>query len=122
MSMDDADYWFRFMNLDSLQRFLTDRYKKVEHIRHTLSWLISNYDMDIESITRITLAIHPKHDEYHPIGWVSFGPLPEDEELREIAYAVHPEYWGIGIATEASDHRCKDIFFRLGLGDETPYG
>ena len=102
MQVNDADYWFRFMKLDDIQKYLPDRFETLDRMENTLSWLIGQYDLEISDIIRITLAIHLKRDESHPIGFVSYGPLPEDENLREIAYAVHPENRNIGIATEAS--------------------
>ena len=101
MQVNDADYWYRFMNVDDIQRYLPDRFETLDRMESMLTWLIGQYDMDISNIIRITLAIHLKRHKSHPIGFISFGPLPEDENFREISYAVHPEHWGSGIATEA---------------------
>lgn len=102
MQIGDTQYWFAFMQLPSIMEFLPDRFETLQDMREVLAWLIGNYDMNTDLVIRITLAIHPKGDNPGPIGLVSFGPLPEDNSRREIAFAVHPDWCGQGIATEAA--------------------
>ena len=71
-------------------------------LRDVIAWLVGNYDLPTDQVIRITLGIHLAAEPAEPIGFVSYGPLPEDEEKREIAYAIHPEHWGNGHATEAA--------------------
>jgi RimJ/RimL family protein N-acetyltransferase len=98
----DADCWYDFMALPEIAIFLPDRFETREEMQATLLWLVGNYDMDVEEIIRITLAIHPDDGGKMPRGFVSYGPLPEDNCKREIAYAVHPDWQGRGLATEAA--------------------
>jgi RimJ/RimL family protein N-acetyltransferase len=95
------EQWHRFFQQESVLRFLPDRFDTVEDLRSVLRWLISNYDRPLSIITRLTLGIHLRSSSSAPIGFVSYGPLPEDESKRELAYAIHPANTGNGYATEA---------------------
>lgn len=101
MNLAHAEYWFDFYSKEQIRRFLPDRFASQAEMRDALTWLIANYTMPIPEIIRITLAVHLKERDELPIGWVSYGPLPEDESKRELAYAIHPDRIGHGIATEA---------------------
>ncbi|MDH4211690.1 MAG: GNAT family N-acetyltransferase [candidate division WOR-3 bacterium] len=100
LTLDDLDYLYDFSNLKEIQEFLPDRYETREELRRTLEWLIGNYNKSVNEIIRISLGIRLK-TENQLIGWVTYGPLPYDEKLKEIAYAIHPAYWNKGYATEA---------------------
>ena len=82
--------------------FLPDRFDTRQDLERVLMWLVGNYDLPIDEIVRITLAIHPNDAADRPCGFVSFGPLPEDHRRREIAYVVHPDWQGRGLATRAT--------------------
>lgn len=95
------EHWHRFFQQESILQFLPDRFETLEDLRTVLRWLIGNYDQPPVSIVRLTLGIHLQTSPSAPIGLVSFGPLPEEESKRELAYAVHPAYTGNGYGTEA---------------------
>jgi len=102
MKVADAPFWFGFMNDDSVSRYLPDRIETVAAMRSTLEWLASNYHRETSDIERLTLAIYLKDDGGKPVGWVTYGPLPEDGRLQEIGYAIGPAHWGKGLATESA--------------------
>lgn len=102
MRRSDTDHWFGFMSDARIIEFLPDRVHSRMEMAGIIDWLISNYRAGPGKAERITLAIRLKETQGPPIGWVTFGPLPEDESRREIGYALAPEAWGKGIATEAA--------------------
>ena len=110
MRLEDAEHWYHFMNNPLICRFLSDRIESVSEMAGVLNWLVGNYSLKPECATRITLGIGLKPDTSRQIGWVTYGPLPEDEHLREIGYALEPCCWGKGIATEAARAFAQWIF------------
>lgn len=95
---DDVDDLFVLMNHAAIKEFIPDRYRTKEELQQKLEFLISNYSMKKDDIIRITLGIRLRK-ENRLIGWISYGPLPYDESLKEIAYAIDPAYWNKGYAT-----------------------
>ena len=102
MRVSDAAFWYRFMNLGEVKRYVPDRIESEEQMIDILNWLVSNYDCDSLALKRLTLSVNLKDQADVPVGWVTFGPLPEDESLREIGYAIQPSHWGQGLATESA--------------------
>jgi len=100
LTLDDLDYLYGFSNLKEIKEFLPDRYDTKEELERTLEWLIGNYGKSRNEIIRISLGIRLKNGN-ELIGWITYGPLPYDEKLKEIAYAIHPAYWNKGYATIA---------------------
>ncbi len=100
LTLDDLDHLYDFSNMKEIKKFLPDRYETKEELRRTLEWLIGNYSKSIHEIIRISLGIRLKKGNKF-IGWVTYGPLPYEEKLKEIAYAIHPAYWNRGYATKA---------------------
>jgi RimJ/RimL family protein N-acetyltransferase len=90
------------MNDPEVSKYLPDRIGSLEEMNSILTWLSSNYDMEATAVHRLTLSVNLKNQKGMPLGWVTFGPLPEDETLREIGYALDPSHWGQGLATEAT--------------------
>jgi len=99
-TLEDVDDLFALMNQPAIMRFIPDRYRTKRELRKTLKWLISNYSMKPNEITRLSLGIRLKETN-ELIGWVTYGPLPYDECLKEVAYAIDPAYWNQGFATAA---------------------
>jgi len=100
LKLEDLDYLYSFLNLKEIKEFLPDRYETKEELKHTLEWLINNYSKNKNEIIRISLGIRLK-GQNKLIGWITYGPLPYDEKLKEIAYAIDPAYWNRGYATRA---------------------
>ncbi len=109
LKLEDLDYLYRFSNLKEIKEFLPDRYETKEELRHTLEWLISNYSKSKNEIIRISFGIRLK-EENKLIGWITYGPLPYDEKLKEIAYAIDPAYWNKGYATMAGKAFLKWLY------------
>ena len=101
LTLDDLDYLYEFVNLEEIIKFLPDKFGTKAELKRTLEWLISNYSKSRDEIIRISLGIRLQKGN-KLIGWVSYGPLPYDENLKEIAYAIHPAYWNKGHATKAA--------------------
>jgi RimJ/RimL family protein N-acetyltransferase len=101
MRTEDAAFWFAFMSSPPVIRYLPDRIMSLEQMSSILAWLVANYEKGLRHAERVTLAVHLRDAPQRPIGWVTAGPLPEDERLREIGYALEPAMWGRGLATEA---------------------
>lgn len=97
---DDVDDLFVLMSHAAIMQFIPDRYRTKEELQQTLKWLISNYSMAPKKITRLSFGIRLKETK-ELIGWITYGPLPYDESLKEIAYASDPAYWNHGFATAA---------------------
>ncbi len=93
----DSNAFFELMSLPQTQRFLPDRFESAEEMAEVIGWLRGNYGRP--DFMRLTYAVA---DGERLVGWVSVGPLPSDESKRELAYCVHPDYWGRGVATEAA--------------------
>jgi len=110
MRLADTPYWFAFMNNPRIKEFLPDSIGTHAEMEGIVEWLIRNYSADISEIVRITLAIHLRSDESRPIGWVTYGPLPEAGQFREIGFAIEPEQWRKGYATEAATEFLKWIW------------
>ncbi|MDD4295574.1 MAG: GNAT family N-acetyltransferase [Ruminiclostridium sp.] len=98
--LEDSKSFFDLMNQPEVQEFIPDRFESIEELEGCINWLISNYSKDIENIIRITFSIKSKENS-KLLGWVSYGPLPSNEDLKEIAYVIHPQYWGNGYATSS---------------------
>jgi ribosomal-protein-alanine N-acetyltransferase len=102
LQLRDAAYWYGFMNDPLIARYLPDRISSVADMRGVLQWLTENYSIGPAAATRITLSIALKTDPRACVGWVTYGPLPENESLREVGFALEPAHWGKGLATEAA--------------------
>lgn len=116
LTLDDLDYLYDLSNLKEINEFLPDRFESKEELRRTLEWLIGNYSKSRDEIIRISLGIRLKKGN-RLIGWVTYGPLPYDEKLKEIAFAIHPEYWNKGYATKAGKAFLKWLWENIAARD-----
>jgi len=114
----DAEALYAFMNLPEIKEFIPDRLSDLDEAREILDWLIGNYDKESSETVRITLPI--RHRDGDLVGWVSYGPLPYDETLKELAYAIAPKYWNRGYATLAG--RAFLDWLRANITSETIFG
>ena len=101
LTLDDLDFLYDFLDMNEIKEFLPDRYETKEELERTLEWLIGNYGKSGNEIIRISLGIRLRKGD-KLVGWVTYGPLPYDEKLKEIAYAIHPAYTNRGYATSAA--------------------
>lgn len=116
LKLEDLDYLYSLSNLKEIKEFLPDRYETKGELRHTLEWLISNYSKNKNETIRISLGIRLK-EENKLVGWITYGPLPYDEKLKEIAYAIDPAYWNKGYATIAGKAFLKWLFENIAVND-----
>jgi ribosomal-protein-alanine N-acetyltransferase len=100
LSMQNCESFLELMNMEEVQEYIPDRFENLEELRECIEWLISNYRRELHNIVRLTFAIKSKSNQ-DLIGWVSYGPLPSNEELNEIAYAIHPKHWMNGYASSS---------------------
>ncbi|UCC43126.1 MAG: GNAT family N-acetyltransferase [Candidatus Zixiibacteriota bacterium] len=100
--LSDAEELYGFMNLPEIREFIPDRFENKNDLVNVLDWLIGNYSLEKDKVVRISLAIREKGSGDF-IGWVTYGPLPYDEELKEIGFAIDPVYWNLGYATLAGE-------------------
>jgi RimJ/RimL family protein N-acetyltransferase len=49
------------------------------------------------------------------VGLVELTVVDAEAGIAEIGYAVHPDVWGVGIATEAARHAVRFAFDELGM-------
>lgn len=101
LTLDDLDHLYDFLHINEIKEYLPDRFETKEELKRTLEWLIGNYGKRRNEIIRISLGIRLQKGN-KLIGWVTYGPLPYDEKLKEIAYAIHPAYTNRGYATSAA--------------------
>jgi ribosomal-protein-alanine N-acetyltransferase len=109
LTLDDLDYLYDLSNSKEIKEFLPDRYDTKDELKRTLEWLIGNYSKSKNEIIRISLGIRLKK-ENKLIGWITYGPLPYDEKLKEIAYAIHPAYWNKSYATTVGKSFLKWLY------------
>ncbi len=92
----DADWLYALMNHPALMQYVPDRFGSLHEMKEAVAWLIGNYTA--EQWVRLTYVIELQQAA---VGWISLGPLPSDELKTELAYVVHPEFWGRGIGGAA---------------------
>ena len=67
-------------------------------------------------VTTGALAIVP-HGSERPAGYCGLRPLPDRLDAAELTYALAPQAWGAGYATEAGRAVLDHGFERLGLAE-----
>jgi [ribosomal protein S5]-alanine N-acetyltransferase len=93
--MSDVERWYSYLSVPEV----------VEHTSWNLSSkqdlvrLVESYNSD-DPESQIRFAIIDKSDG-DLVGTIGFHSVSEGSRSAEIAYDVHPEYWGRGIATQA---------------------
>ena len=92
----DASWLYALMNHPTVMRYVPDRFGSLQEMREVVAWLIGNYTAD--QWVRLTYVIKSLQVA---VGWISLGPLPSEELKTELAYVVHPDHWGRGIAGAA---------------------
>lgn len=116
LKRDDVDDLFELMNAAVIREFIPDRYRTKKELQQILEWLLSNYSMKKNEIIRLSLGIRLKETK-KLIGWITYGPLPYDERLKEIAYAIDPAYWNHGFTTAAGKAFLQWLFENVGTCD-----
>ena len=103
LTLEDLDYLYSFLNLKETKEFVLDRYETKEELKHILEWLMRNDSKNKNEIMKISFGIRLR-EENKLIGWITYGPLPCDEKLKEKAY------WNRGYATMVGQAFLKWLF------------
>lgn len=83
-----------------------------EETRERLARIVKSYERD--DLPGVFAAVARLSDE-RVIGWCGLGPLPPRPEDTEVFYALNPDYWGRGYATEAARAMVGFGFKEMGL-------
>ncbi len=112
--LDDANAVFQFSTCPITTRFTGDgnRVKTLKDAQHIISniWL-----KEYNAIGYSRLAVVEKHSG-NVIGFCGIKYL-NDEKINELGYRLLPQYWGMGLALEATTAVLLDTKNRLSLSN-----
>lgn len=92
---DDLDALYSLYSNEEVVRYLPPSVLAREEVEEILErWLVNDQN-------RLILAVELKETS-KVMGWCGLGPLPFAPEETEVYYALHPDWWGKGYASEAS--------------------
>jgi ribosomal-protein-alanine N-acetyltransferase len=111
---EDAKNLYDTLNDENVLKYIPEEPISMEQAQNAIDWLISNYDLELDSDYKYSFAIETKEtNEY--VGWCGFGYLDYDKSQKEIYFTLKSKYWGHGFATEASEVLIDYIFNELDL-------
>ncbi len=106
----DTEAFHHILNQSEVLEYLPEEPMSLEEIKEILDFFKYSYKKNTpEKIIKYTLAIEDIKSN-KVIGWCGFGPLDFDGSKLELYYGLAKEYWGKGIAAEASRHVLKFAF------------
>ncbi len=111
---EDAKKLFETLNDENVLRYIPEASISMEEAQDAVDWLIANYNQGLDSDYKYSFVIELEETEAY-IGWCGFGYLDYDKEQKEVYFTLKSEYWGKGLATEASKALIKYIFNDLKL-------
>jgi ribosomal-protein-alanine N-acetyltransferase len=92
---------YKIANNPDVYKYLPDKGISLEGIRNLIQWSIAcNSKNTRDSIYKFNLSIYL---EKELIGWCGLGPCDIDPNTVELYYALDPQYWGLGLASEAAN-------------------
>lgn len=113
--INDLDSLHSIVSREEVVKFLPEEAMSREEVRQVMEWLVNCYkENKPEKIIKFTVAVTDIKSGC-VIGWCGLGPLDFDGSLIELYYGLAPEYWGKGLATEASRAMLKYAFEVIGL-------
>ncbi|MCR1900142.1 GNAT family N-acetyltransferase [Irregularibacter muris] len=111
---EDAKNLYDTLNDENILKYIPEEPISMEQAQNAIDWLISNYDIDLDSDYKYSFAIEAKETNDY-VGWCGFGYLDYDKSQKEIYFTLKSKYWGQGLATEASKTLIDYIFNELEL-------
>ncbi|WP_432409144.1 GNAT family N-acetyltransferase [Wukongibacter sp. M2B1] len=111
---NDALNLYDTLNDKNVLKYIPEEPITIEQAQNAIDWLISNYDLDLDSDYKYSFAIETKQTNDY-VGWCGFGYLDYDKSQKEIYFTLKSKYWGQGFATEASKALVEYIFNELEL-------
>ena len=99
LDLSDVSAWYQYLSLRLAVEHTSWNVKSTEDLRTSLEW----YNSDDPS-SAIRFAICSESDDAL-IGTIGFHTISTVNRTSEIAYDLHPAYWGRGIASTA----CRSV-------------
>jgi RimJ/RimL family protein N-acetyltransferase len=97
ITLDDKEELFKLHSHPAVQKYTGEPVvETIEEIDKAIRGRINNYEK--YGFGRWATFLK---DGMHFVGWAGLAYLPEFDEI-DLGYRLLPEYWGLGIATEAS--------------------
>lgn len=99
LTLADAESLFSYFSIDEVMTYYDlETFKSVEEAKKLINIWNDRFKNDESCRWAITL----KEDTSRAIGTCGFHNLSKENNRAEIGYEFHPDYWGKGLATEAS--------------------
>lgn len=95
MLLSDVDHWYSYLSVPEVVEHTSWNLKS----KQDLISLVEGYNSDFPE-SQIRFAIIDKSSG-DMVGTIGFHSVSEAGRSAEIAYDVHPQFWGRGIATQA---------------------
>ena len=115
INVDDIQDFYEILSQEEVVEYLPEDVMSMEEVKEIISWLNDCYEKNtLENIIKFTVVIVHKENN-KVIGWCGVGPLEYDPSDMELFYGIRKEYWGKGIATEASKAMLHYGFDTIGL-------
>lgn len=110
-TMDDLDAMADIMARPELMRYSYRGPQTREETQHMLRRFLQRYERD--GTGPYALIYKPDH---RLVGFCGLPVQPvEGRREVEVGYGLHPDYWGLGLATEAAQAVRDYAFHRLGI-------
>ena len=110
ITLDDTEALFKLHSDPSVQKYTGESVvKSIEEMEKAIENRIINYNKYGYGRWATILKSGKQF-----VGWAGLAYLPEFDEI-DLGYRFLPEYWGLGIATEASKAILEYGFNQLGL-------
>ena len=107
----DADDMFSYASLPKVTRYLTwNEHPDLLHTKRYLAYLDTQYRAGHYFDFAITLR-----DGGRMIGTIGFVSFDEANSVAEVGYVLHPDFWGMGLMTEALSRLIRFGFEELSL-------
>ena len=107
----DAEDMFSYASQEVVTRYLTwNPHPDLLHTKRYVTYLDSRYRVAQYFDFAIVLR-----DCGRMIGTIGFVSFDEENSIGEVGYVLHPDFWGMGIMTEALSAVIRFGFEELGL-------
>ena len=114
---EDFNDFHGLVSQKEVMKYLPENVMSEEEAREIFDWLIECYVKNKPKvILKYTVGIIEKATN-KLVGWCGFGPLDFDPSKIEVYYGLSSNYWGRGLATEATKAVLKYAFENAGLNE-----